>query len=46
MIYKVRVCLSEDYDDIEADTAEEAFIIASELAMSGGTWQYTVEQID
>lgn len=43
MIYKVWVCLENEYDDIEADTEEEAFNIASEAAMNGGSWQFTVE---
>ena len=43
MIYKVWVCLENEYDDIEADTEEEAFIIASEAAMNGGSWHFTVE---
>lgn len=30
MIYKVWVCLEADYDDIEADSEEEAFQIASD----------------
>lgn len=43
MKYKVHVELIEDYDDIEADTEEDAFIIASDLAMNGGSWDYDVE---
>ena len=35
MIYKVWVCLEAEYDDIEADSEEEA-------AMSGGSWEWTV----
>ena len=42
-IYKVWVRLEEEYDDIEADSEEEAFEIASESAMSGGSWQKLVE---
>ena len=45
MIYKVWVCLEAEYDDIEADTPEEAFIIASDAAMSGGSWQYTAAPV-
>ena len=42
MIYKVWVCLEAEYDDIEADSEEEAFQIASDAAMSGGSWDYIV----
>ena len=45
MIYRVRVCLEAEYDDIEADSEEEAFLIASEDAMSGGSWDYSVELV-
>lgn len=44
--YKVRVILDETYDDIEADTPEEAFIIASDFAISGGSWNYNCELIE
>ena len=30
-----------EYDDIEADSEEEAFQIASDAAMSGGSWEWT-----
>ena len=43
--YKVWVRLEEEYDDIEAESEEEAFQIASDYAMSGGCWQSTVELI-
>ena len=46
MTYRVWVCLETEYDDIEADSPEEAFLIASEAAMSGGTWQYTAEPVE
>ena len=42
-IYRVWVRLEETYDDIEAESEEEAFIIASDYAMDGGCWQRTVE---
>lgn len=42
-IYRVWVCLEETYDDIEAESEEEAFEIASDYAMDGGCWQRTVE---
>lgn len=44
MVYKVWVCLEAEYDDIEADSEDEAFLIASEAAMSGGSWDYRVEK--
>ena len=44
MIYRVWVCLEAEYDDIEADSEDEAFLIASEAAMSGGNWDYRVEK--
>ena len=42
--YKVWVCLEAEYDDIEADNEEDAFIQASDAVMSGGSWQYSVEE--
>ena len=39
--WKVHVILDEEYDDIEAETEEEAFEIASDFAMQGGSWEYT-----
>lgn len=42
MIYNVWVCLEGEYDDIEADNEEEAFQIASDAAMAGGSWEWTV----
>lgn len=42
MIYRVWVCLEAEYDDIEADSEDEAFLIASDAAMSGGSWDYRV----
>ena len=44
MIYKVWVCLEAEYDDIEADSEDEAFMIASEAAMGGGDWSYRIEK--
>lgn len=43
MRYKVWVCLENEYDDIEADSEEEAFLIASEAAMSGSSWKWTAK---
>ena len=45
-MYKVWVRLEAEYDDIEADSQEEAFIIASDAAMSGGSWQHYEELIE
>lgn len=42
MIYKVWVRLEAEYDDIEADSEEEALQIASDAAMSGGSWDWIV----
>jgi len=44
--YKVWVRLEAEYDDIEADSEEEAFIIASEYAMDGADWQRDVELLE
>lgn len=46
MKWKVWVCLEAEYDDIEADTEEEAFLAASEAAMSGGSWDFTAVPVD
>ena len=43
MKYKVWVRLEAEYDGIEADSEEEAFQIASDAAISGGDWDYSVE---
>jgi len=45
-IYKVWVRLENEYDDIEADSEEEAFHIASDAAMNGGSWEYYVEKVE
>ncbi len=45
-IYKVWVCLEETYDDIEADSPEDAFIQASDFAMSGGTWTWEIKEVE
>lgn len=42
--YKVWVCLEGNYEDIEAENEEEAFIQASEFAMNGASWDYIVEE--
>ena len=46
MFYKVWVRLECEYDGIEADSPEEAFLIASDAAMGGGSWNYQVEEIE
>ena len=46
MIYRVWVCLEAEYDDIEAENEDEAFQIASEAAMSGGSWDFVVEPME
>lgn len=46
MIYRVWVKLESEFDDIEADTPEDAFLQASEAAMSGGSWQSQVTPIE
>lgn len=43
--YYVKVILEEEYDDIEAESEEEAFEIASDYAMSGGDWYYEIREI-
>ena len=45
-LYKVRVVLDEEYDDIEAESEEEAFVIASDAAIKGGSWKYTAECVE
>ena len=44
--YKVWVRLEAEYDDIEAESEEEAFIIASDYAMQGGCWQQEIEEVN
>lgn len=44
--WKVWVCLECEYDDIEAETEEEAFLIASEAAMSGGSWDFIAKEVE
>lgn len=45
-IYRIKVWLEAEYDDIEADTEEDAFVQASDLAMEGGDWGYRAELIE
>lgn len=42
MMHNVWVRLECEYDDIEADSEEEAFLKASEAAMAGGTWEWAI----
>lgn len=44
--YRVWVCLEEEYNDIEAESEDEAFLLASDYAMSGGSWMWNVEEIE
>lgn len=44
--YRVWVRLEAEFDDIEADSEEEAFIIASDDAMGGSGWQWNAELIE
>lgn len=44
--YRVWVRLEAEYDDIEADSEEQAFINASDDAMFGADWQYEVELLE
>lgn len=44
--YKVWMCLECEYDDIEAESEEEAFHKASDFAMGGGSWDYRVEEVE
>lgn len=43
--YKIHVYLEAEYDDIEAEDEDEAFIIASDMAMEGGDWSYNIEEV-
>ena len=43
--YHVWVRLECEYDDIEADSEEEAFEIASDAAMNGGSWDWIIEEV-
>lgn len=45
-IYRVWVRLEETYDDIEAESEEEAFEIASDYAIEGGCWSREVTLIE
>ena len=44
--YRVWARLEGTFDDIEADSEEEAFQIASDALIDGGSWDYKVERIE
>ena len=44
-LYSVHVVLDMTYDDIEADSPDEAFDIATDAAISGGDWGGDVQLI-
>ena len=47
MLYHVRGSLDFDFDDIEANSEEEAFVIASDAAMQGGgEWSWIIEPVE
>ena len=44
--YKVWVRLECEYDDIEAEDENDAFLQASDYAIGGGSWDWIVEEIE
>lgn len=44
MKYNVHVKLDCSYDNIEAESKEEAFEISSQWAIEGGTWYYNIDE--
>ena len=46
MKYNVHVKLDCSYDNVEAESKEEAFEIVSDSAIAGGAWNYHVEKIE
>ena len=45
--WKVHVNLEATFNDIEAETEEEAFVCASDFAMSGGgIWDWECEEVE
>lgn len=44
--YRVWVRLEAEFDDIEADSEDEAFVIASDDAMGGSSWEWNAELIE
>ena len=45
-LYRVLVRLEGEYDDIEAEDEEDAFLQASEYAIEGASWTWYVEEIE
>ena len=45
-LYRVWVCLEAEYTDIEAENESDAFLQASDAAMSGASWDWEVEEIE
>lgn len=44
--YRVWVRLECEYDDIEAENEGQAFLDASDFAISGGSWEWSVEEVE
>ena len=44
MKYNVHVRLDCSYDNVEAESKQEAFEIASQWAIEGGTWDYSIDE--
>lgn len=44
--YRVWVKLEAEFDDIEAENEDEAFIIASDYAIGGCDWDKEIELIE
>ena len=42
--YRVFVRLEAEYFDIEAENEDDAFEIASDMAMDGGDWEWDCEE--
>lgn len=40
----IKTIIQEYYDLRRSDSEDEAFLIASEAAMGGGSWDYRVEK--
>ena len=44
--YNVWVRLECEYDDIEAENEEQAFLVAPDYAIGGGSWEWSVEEVE
>ena len=44
--YRVQVQIDEEYDDIEANSEDEAVDKALDLATNGGSWSVEVELVE